>query len=36
VTATADHIRRANDDAGMLARGLKAALDLTNSVKAQQ
>jgi hypothetical protein len=22
----------ANDDAGMLARGLKAALDLTNSV----
>ena len=26
----------ANDDAGMLARGLKAALDLTNSVKAQQ
>jgi len=26
----------ANDDAGMLARGLKAALDLTNSVKAKQ
>jgi hypothetical protein len=26
----------ANDDAGMLARGLKAALDLTNSVKARQ
>jgi hypothetical protein len=25
-----------NDDAGMLARGLKAALDLTNSVKAKQ
>lgn len=26
----------ANDDAGMLARGLKAALDLTNSAKARQ
>jgi hypothetical protein len=26
----------ANDDAGTLARGLKAALDLTNSVKAKQ
>jgi hypothetical protein len=26
----------AHDDAGMLARGLKAALDLTNSVKARQ
>jgi hypothetical protein len=40
VTATADHMRYmhfwANDDAGMLVRGLKAALDLTNSVKAKQ
>jgi hypothetical protein len=25
-----------NDDAGMLARGLKAALDLTNRLKAKQ